>query len=190
MTTLLVGSLVGMVFFVLQQGWPVWYDKADFPINGQYCFLINIAISVALYVGVSLLTRQPDFNMDRMLHRGEYAAADEAMPELRPTRWWQSIFGITPMFNRRDRITAYIIVGWFLFWLGAFVVGMAYGLLANPADAVWVRFWYIYLCLNFALLVGTTLWLGIGGIKDVLSLFKTMSGANRDATDDGTVNRH
>jgi len=67
---------------------------------------------------------------------------------------------------------------------------MAYGFLANPADAVWVRFWDIYLCLNFALLVGTTLWLGIGGIKDVLSLFKTMSGTNRDATDDGTVNRH
>lgn len=190
MTTLLAGSLVGMMFFILQQGWPVWYAKADFPINGQYCFLINIVFSSALYVGTSLLTRQPDFNMDRMLHRGEYAAADELLPELRPTRWWQTIFGITPMFNRRDRITAYLIVGWFLFWLGTFVVGMIYGVLINPPDAVWVNFWFIYLCLNFAVLMGSTLWLGIGGIQDVLALFKTMSGARRDTADDGTVSHH
>jgi SSS family solute:Na+ symporter len=190
MATLLAGSLVGMVFFILQQGWPVWYANADFPINGQYCFLINILFSIALYVGISLLSREPDFKMDRMLHRGAYAAAGEALPELRPTCWWQTIFGITPMFNRRDRITAYIIVGWFLFWLGTFIAGMTYGFLADPADAVWVRFWYVYLCLNFAVLVGTTLWLGIGGIKDVLALFKTMSGASRDDSDDGTVSNH
>ena len=189
MATLIAGSIVGMVFFVLQQAWPIWYDKSEFPINGQYCFLINIIFSVILYVTTSLLSNEHDFNMDRMLHRGQYTDQDEVLPELRPTRWWQTIFGITPMFNRRDRITAYIIVGWFLFWLGTFVVGMIYGFLANPADAVWVRFWYVYLCLNFAVLVGTTLWLGIGGIKDVLALFKTMSGANRDASDDGTV-RH
>jgi SSS family solute:Na+ symporter len=185
MTTLIAGSLVGMVFFVLQQGWPVWYNKAEFPINGQYCFLINIAFSVSIYAGLSLLTCTEDFNMEKMLHRGRYAITDEALPVLRPTRWWQSIFGITPMFNLRDRITAYIIVGWFLFWLGTFIVGMIYGFFAKPSDAVWVTFWYVYLCLNFAVLVGTTVWLGIGGIKDVLSLFSTMGAADRDFSDTG-----
>ncbi len=185
MTTLILGSIVGMVFFVLQQGWPYWYDKAEFPINGQYCFLINIVFSVILYVSLSLLTRQEDFNMDKMLHRGEYADKNEVLPELRPTQWWQRIFGITPMFNLRDRITAYVIVGWFLFWLGAFLFGMAYGYLVAPKDSVWVNFWYFYLCLNFVVLVGTTLWLGIGGIKDVLSLFKTMGAKDRDYSDTG-----
>jgi SSS family solute:Na+ symporter len=185
MSTLIAGSVVGMIFFVLQQGWPVWYQKAEFPINGQYCFLINIAFSILLYVGISLLTCTESFNMERMLHRGPYAAAGEVLPELRPTRWWQSVFGITPMFNRRDRITAYIIVGWFLFWLGTFIAGMTYGYLANPRDELWVDFWLVYLCLNFAVLVGTTLWLGIGGIKDVLALFKTMRGADRDFSDTG-----
>jgi SSS family solute:Na+ symporter len=185
MATLLAGSLLGMVFFVLQQGWPVWYAKTEFPINGQYCFLINIAFSITLYVSTSLLTEKQDFNMERMLHRGRYAAADEVLPELRPTRWWQSLFGITPMFKLRDRITAYIIVGWFHFGLGAFIVGMTYGYFAQPDDAVWVNFWYAYLCLNFALLIGTTLWLGIGGIQDVLALFTTMGAAGRDFSDTG-----
>lgn len=185
MSTLLAGSLVGMIFFILQQGWPVWHDKAEFPINGQYCFLINIAFSTSLYAGISLLTRTVSFNMDKMLHRGQYADPNEVLPELRPTRWWQSIFGITPMFNLRDRITAYIIVGWFLFWLGTFIAGMTYGYFAKPDDKLWVNFWYVYLCLNFAVLVGTTLWLGIGGIKDVISLFKTMGAAGRDFSDTG-----
>jgi len=185
MSTLIAGSVVGMIFFILQQGWPVWYHKTEFPINGQYCFLINITFSILLYVGISLLTSTESFNMERMLHRGPYAAAGEVLPELRPTRWWQSIFGITPMFNRRDRITAYIIVGWFLFWLGTFIAGMTYGYLANPKDELWVDFWLVYLCLNFAVLVGTTLWLGIGGIKDALALFKTMGAADRDFSDTG-----
>ena len=45
MTTLLAGSAIGLSFFVLQQAWPYWHHKAEFPINGQYCFLINIAFS-------------------------------------------------------------------------------------------------------------------------------------------------
>ena len=185
MVTLIAGSILGMVFFVLQQGWPIWYAKAEFPINGQYCFLINIVFSILLYVGISLLTCTEEFNMEKLLHRGAYADKNEVLPELRPTRWWQSIFGITPMFTLRDRITAYIIVGWFLFWLGTFIAGMTYGYFANPGDAVWVNFWYVYLCLNFTVLVGTTLWLGIGGIKDVLSLFKTMGASGRDFSDTG-----
>jgi SSS family solute:Na+ symporter len=187
MATLIAGSVVGMVFFILQQGWPIWHDKAEFPINGQYCFLINIVFSVILYVSLSLLTKQEDFNMEKMLHRGAYADKNEALPELRPTQWWQSIFGITPMFNKRDRITAYIIVGWFLFWLGTFLAGMAYGHFCKPDDSVWVNFWYVYLCLNFAVLVGTTLWLGIGGIQDVRSLFKTMGAKDRDYSDTGEM---
>jgi solute:Na+ symporter, SSS family len=185
MTTLIAGSVVGFIFFVLQQGWPHWHDKVEFPINGQYCFLINIVFSAALYFVVSVLTARGEFDMDRLLHRGQYALKGEELPVLLPTKWWERIFGITPMFNRRDRITAYIVVGWFLAWLGMFAAGMIYGYAAHPAEADWARFWHIYLYISFALLVGTTLWLRIGGIRDVRSLFRSMSATDRDFSDTG-----
>ncbi len=189
MTTLLVGSAVGLVFFCCQQFWPNFHDQAEFPLNGQWIFLITMAFSSALYIIMSLLNPQPDFNLDKMLHRGEYAVRGEALPELRPTKRWQMIFGITPMFNRRDRLTAYLIVGWFLGWLGVFGAGMVYGWLVDPGQVAWAKFWRIYLYLSFGLLVCTTLWLGIGGLRDLRNLLRSLRSTERDFSDDGSVKR-
>jgi solute:Na+ symporter, SSS family len=185
MTTLLAGSAVGVTFFILQQGWPYWHDKAEFPVNGQYCFLINIVFSTLLYAAVSFLTCKEDFNMDRMLHRGRYAVPGEELPLFRPTKRWQTIFGITPMFNRRDRVTAYLIVGYFLVWLGVFAVGMIYGAIVDPGALAWARFWHFYLYISAGLLVVTTIWLGIGGLGDMASLFRSLRSADRDFSDTG-----
>jgi SSS family solute:Na+ symporter len=185
MVTLVAGCLLGLTTFIVQQFWPVWHNKADFPINAQYCFLINIVFSTVLYVVVSLLTRTEDYNMEKLLHRGKYAVEGEALPELRPVKRWQSVFGITPMFNTRDRITAYVVVGWFLVWMGVFAIGMIYGTLADPGEAAWARFWHLYLYISFGLLVCTTLWLGIGGCRDMASLFRSMRETNRDFGDTG-----
>jgi SSS family solute:Na+ symporter len=186
--TLVVGAVAGIGHIVLRWGWNGWTGH-DFPINSQWVFLLTIVFSIILYVGISLLTCKEDFNMDKMLYRGQYAAKGEPLPELRPTQWWQSIFGITPMFNRKDRLTAYIIVGWFLFWLGVFAGGMVYGYLVDPGEAFWAKFWHVYLYVSFAVLVGSTVWLGIGGIKDVINLFKSMRATDRDFSDTGET-RH
>jgi hypothetical protein len=123
--------------------------------------------------------------MEKMLHRGAYALKGEALPELRPTRWWQTIFGITPMFNKRDRLTAYLIVGWFLAWLGVFAAGMIYGSLADPGEAAWAKFWHVYLYINFAVLLGSTLWLGLGGLRDLRNLLTSLGSTERDFSDTG-----
>jgi solute:Na+ symporter, SSS family len=185
LTTLLAGSAVGLVFFVLQQGWPSWHNDAEFPINGQYGFLINIVFSSVLYTAVSLLTCRHDFNMEKMLHRGKYAVPGEELPTLRPTKRWQTIFGITPMFNFRDRVTAYLIVGYFLAWLGVFAAGMVYGAIADPGAFAWAQFWHIYIYISAGLLVVTTFWLGIGGLRDVASLFRSLRAKDRDYSDTG-----
>ncbi len=187
MTTLLVGSGVGLVFFGCQQLWPHYHDKADFPINGQWIFLITICFSVVLYAVASLLDPKPDFDMEKMLHRGAYAVKGEELQELRPTKWWQTIFGITPMFNRRDRLTAYLIVGWFLAWLGVFAGGMIYGWLADPGQLAWAKFWHVYIYTSVGLLVCSTLWLGIGGLRDLRYLLRSLRSSERDFGDDGTV---
>lgn len=186
-TTLIAGSLIGLTTFIVQQTWPHFHNHADFPVNAQYCYLFNIIFSITLYVVVSLLTCKEEVNMDKLLHRGAFAVQGEELPNMRPTRWWQNFFGITPMFNRRDRITAYVIVGWFLVWLGVFIVGMIYGWVADPSDAVWAKFWHVYLFISVGVLVGSTLWLGIGGLRDLRRLFRSLRSAERDFSDDGTV---
>jgi len=189
MTTLAAGSLVGFVFFILQQTWPTLsgVKGSEFPINGQFCFLINIVFSLTLYTMISLLDPKPDFDMEKMLHRGAFVTKGDELPKLLPTQWWQTLFGITPMFNRRDRLTAYLIVGWFLAWLGVFAARMTYGWIADPGETAWAKFWHVYIYLSFGLLICTTLWLGIGGLRDLRNLMRNLRSTERDLSDDGTV---
>jgi SSS family solute:Na+ symporter len=195
LTTLLAGAAVGAMFFYLLQFWPhaqPWFAQFwpglpsdEFPINGAYCFLINIVFCVVLYVSVSLLTCRQDCDMDKLLHRGKYAVRGEELPTLRPTRWWQTVFGITPMFNRRDRLTAYAVVGYFLFWLVVFAAGMLYGHFRQPSDADWAKYWHAYIYISAGLLLVTTVWLGIGGLRDLRNLFRSLSTSKRDYDDTG-----
>jgi Na+/proline symporter len=175
---------------VLNAAYDSLAKEEKFPINGQYMFLITILFSLFLYGTVSWLDNCPAFNMDKMLHRGAYAIQGEALPELRPTRWWQTIFGITPMFNKRDRLTAYLIVGWFLAWLGVFAAGMVYGAVADPGEAAWAKFWHVYLYISFGLLVGSTVWLGVGGLRDLRNLLTSLGSTERDFSDDGRAAAH
>jgi len=177
---------LGIGHIVLRCKWANWTGH-DFPINSQWVFLITILFSVLVYVGVSWLEVGKAFNMDKILHRGPYAEAGERLPDLRPTRWWHTIFGITPMFSRRDRLSAFVVVGYFLLWLGVFVSGTIYGWVADPGEAAWARFWLVYLCLGFAQLVIGTLWLGLGGCRDLGSLLRDLRKAERDFTDDGSI---
>lgn len=91
------------------------------------------------------------------------------------------------MFNRRDRVTAYLIVGYFMFWLGVFCAGMIYGTLFDPGEMAWAKFWHVYIYISAGLLVCTTVWLGIGGLRDLASLFHSLRSADRDFTDTGEV---
>jgi SSS family solute:Na+ symporter len=187
MTTLLTGSLVGLILLGCQQLWPRFHNHADFPINGQWIFLISIIFCSVLYVVTSLLDPKADFNMEKMLHRGPYAVEGEELQELRPTHWWQTIFGITPMFNRRDRLTAYLIVGWFLIWMVVFGAGMIYGWLADPGQMAWAKFWHVYIYIMVGFLICSTTWLGIAGLRDLRHLLNSLRGAARDFDDDGSV---
>ena len=181
-----LGTLLGIAFVICTQGWHTWTGH-PFPINGQWSYLLNIVISVVLYVTISLCDREPAHNMDKLLHRGAYAIAGEHPAERKRMPLWQRLLGITREFNREDRITAYLIVGYFLVSLAVFSFGMVYASIAHPGDDAWAKFWHVFLAVQLLLLFCGTICLGAGGIRDMWRLFHTLNSSARDFTDDGTV---
>jgi solute:Na+ symporter, SSS family len=186
--TMAVGVAFAAAVIVTQQFWPRFHGKEAFPINGQWCFFGNICLCLLTYVIVSLLDKQPAHDMDKLLNRGQYAKADTIAPEaVGKVAWYERIFGITPMFNLHDKITAYAVVGLFLSFFVIFCVGMLIGFAAELSVDAWAKFWRIFLLFNYGVLIVSTLWLGIGGIKDLISLVKGMRSEKADAHDDGFV---
>jgi hypothetical protein len=57
----------------------------------------------------------------------------------------------------------------------------------DPGQAAWAKFWHVYLYFSFGLLVSSTLWLGIGGLRDLRNLLHNLRSTKRDHSDDGTV---
>ena len=192
LATFIFGTLIGIAFIIISQGWPIWTSHngrrgSSFSINGQWAYLLNVVVSISIYVSVSLCGKEPADDMDKLLHRGPYAIAGEHPKQRRHVALWQRLFGITEQFNRADRTTAFIIVGYFLLSLATFAFGMLYAFVAKPGDDAWAEFWHLYMGIQFLLLIGGTLWLGIGGIRDMTRLFRDLQSAARDFSDDGTV---
>jgi solute:Na+ symporter, SSS family len=188
--TLVVGVAFAAGVILLQQIWPHGHAGKAFPINGQWCFFANICLCVATYVLVSLTDRAPRHDMDKLLNRGAYAKADTIQPgPVGRVAWYERLFGITPMFDRHDKITAYAVVGLFLGFLAIFCVGMAIGFTVKPDADAWARFWRIFLFLNYGVLMVSTTWLAIGGVKDLMKLVRGMRGERVDVHDDGWVGK-
>jgi SSS family solute:Na+ symporter len=192
--TLIFGLVVGTALLILTQ---LWVDiaphfpalPAKFPLSGQVSYLGTAFASILLYVVVSLLDKQPDHDMDQLLHRGKYTLPNELLAHDQPVSGWQRIFGITRMFNREDRVTAYFLMGYFLLSLLVFATGMVIGVLKHPTESQWAAFWGIFLIVQVCLLVTSTLWLGIGGVRDTLRLFVGIKAEQADDADTGEV-RH
>ena len=191
--TLIIGTTLGLIGFIgkqywpsLHQAWPGWFRGDSFPIDAQWFMLWTVLICLASYVCISLMGNAR-FNIDKMLHRGKYAIETDQTHVDEETTLWQRIFGIDREFNWTDRLIAYSIVGWFLIWLLVFVVGTVYGIVKDPGELFWAKFWHIYLWILFVLAVVVTVWLSWGGIRDTFRLFKQLHTQERDYSDDGMV---
>ncbi|HEX7261814.1 MAG TPA: hypothetical protein VF258_08375, partial [Luteolibacter sp.] len=63
------------------------------------------------------------------------------------------------------------------------------GVLKHPTEDQWAKFWGVFLIVQVCLLVASTFWLGIGGVRDTLRLFAGIKAEQADDTDTGEV-RH
>ncbi len=169
--------------------WPILASGVEFPFNGMQmsCFAAVVAMSV--YILVSLATCRAPVDMDALLHRGQYAVkGDHTAPDARPVSGLRS-FGFTSEFTTGDKIIYVLKLATFFLFFGVFVVGTMWGLIWGVSDEAWVRYWWLNLIFTGAVGTATTIWFLIGGVKDLVNLFRTLAQGSQDE-DDGFVTEH
>ena len=169
-------------------GVPQFYpDGRRIPLlDGQEAGFWASVISLVSYIVISLceryIRRMPDFNLDRMLHRGAYALPGEAKPAV-----GLKALGFNNAFTLSDKIIYLITIGWNLVW---FVIGITLLLLERAGvmtAARWSNFWIWFMIIGVVVGFGTTIWFLIGGVSDMRKLFHTLKTAHSDDSDDGRV---
>ena len=174
--------------------WIVWtMDPIKFPINSKEIFFIAMLFSVAAYCVVSLLTCRKPFNLDKMLHRGEYADENSIKPPAVKRNIFVRLIGITPEYTRGDKIIAYSVFTYtfiyrFIFTFIAVAIWNAF----SPWKPAW---WDKYFLITSLIVPGivaaiSSVWFLIGGIVDLRRLFIDLGKrGDIDESDNGQVRK-
>ena len=174
--------------------WVVWkMDAIKYPINAKEIFFIAMVFSLAMYWIVSLLTCRTPFNLDKMLHRGEYADEKSIKPPAVKRSIFSRLIGITPEYTKGDRVIAYCVFGYtfvyrFLFTFLMVILWNAF----SPWKPEWWAKYFLITSLIVPGIVATisTVWFFIGGMVDLRRLFIDLGKRTEvDENDNGTVNK-
>jgi SSS family solute:Na+ symporter len=209
MASLCVGSIVAVVLNVLMQVWAsiapglarfagpgsvgryLSAHAERFPLNGIQLSIVVAALAAATYVVVSLLTCREPFNLDKMLHRGQYRIDDDGPLAANPRKrsWLARLVNITEQFTTGDRVLAYLTVGWTLLWKFVAVSIVLWTLLVGRLSPNW---WFHYTMISqvwitLAIGIVVTVWFTWGVLGDMRDLFRTLGAIKRNDADDGTV---
>ena len=182
-SALLTGSFVAVGGIIIKQIDP------EFFINGQEFWGLAMLASSLVYVIVSLLSGKKDFNMDKMLHKGEYAIEGETQvvsPEM--ARGWR-VMGMGKEFTRGDKVIYIAAYTWTFAWAAVFLVGTWANLTSTIGDTSWMTFWKVFIIINTVASVFIIIWFTIGGTRDLRDMLKRLSTAVRNHQDDGFVKR-
>ena len=163
----------------------------EFPVNGQWLYFIAMLTGLLLYILVSLLTCRRPFDMDRMLHRGQYALAGEGNKA--KLAWsLRSVLGITDEFTKGDKaltwsVFLYTTAMWVLF-LAVVFLNLVFGFWSKEG---WMQYFFITgLLLPAAIGLVSTVWFTIGGVWGLRNLFSRLKVLQRNNLDDGRVVGH
>ena len=128
-------------------------------------------------------------DMDKLLHRGQYAVQDEnAVVAAVPSKGWK-LLGMGKEFTRFDKFIYIMNYVWTGGWTLVFIVGTIYNLTHEVSDDTWMKFWRIYLLIHAGVAVVVIFWFMVGGFKDLKAMVKRLRTMDRDDSDDGFVAR-
>ena len=207
----LVETLGNLMFNISRPLHPyvLWQiNPIKFPINAYEISFLALISSCIGYVIVSLcqtlrISWRPFriswreerlFNLDKMLHRGEYA---DDKSKVITSKWtlrntFSKLIGITPEYTRGDRAIAYGVFCYtFVYrFLGTFVLVALLNCLSPWGRHGWSNFYLVTILLvPFGVALISTFWFMIGGIIDLRHLFIDLEARKRDFADDGRVEK-
>ena len=176
------------------------------PINTYEMMFIIMCISITLYVVVSLsetlkISFKPFkigwredklFNLERMLHRGKYAVDGEVKTQMKWTfkNVFSKLIGITPEYSIGDKVIAWSIFSYsIIYQFGlAFLMVLIWNSVSPWAAGWWSTYFLIVVLIVPAVMASITcVWFGIGGVVDLLRLFRDLKTRVVNPLDDGRV---
>ena len=180
-SAMITGSSIAVGGIVIQQIIP------DFPINGQMFWGLAMLGSSVVYIVVSMFRKKQSFDMDRMLHRGEYAVEGEIkITKDQPQKGWK-VLGMTEEFTKGDKLIYIATYTWTFLWVVVFIIGTIYNLTNDVSNSAWMKFWEIYVWIYLLVSIIVIIWFTIGGVINLKEMLCTLKMMKRDHSDDGFV---
>jgi SSS family solute:Na+ symporter len=179
---MITGALTAGINILLKQYIP------GYPINGQWGWFMAMVLASAVYFVVSLLTSGKAFDLDKLLHRGEYAVKDDKIKGSDEVVKGWKVLAPTKEFTLGDKTIYWFTTGWTAAWVVVFVVGTLFYFFVRPfTNDQWMTFWQIYTYLFLGASIIVTIWFTIGGLKNLFEMIHALKHNIRDHNDDGFV---
>lgn len=165
---------------------------AKLPFNSMHISFFSAIAASCSYVIASLFSKpDPDFDMDRMLHRGKYALkTDEHHETPGKPNLILKMLGIGKEFTGGDKFIYFFATAFQLFWFIAFVIGTIFYSIYGASDDTWANWWLFRTSLMAIVALITFIWFFWGGTRDSVDLFRTLKTAPKNILDDGSVVGH
>jgi len=174
----------------------VWQmDAVKFPVNSVELYFMAMLAGIAAYVVGSLVTYRKPYNLERLLHRGEYSidGAKSIKSAWTLRNAVGKLIGITPEYTRGDRIIAWSVFGYaFVYKLGFCFIAVLVWNMISPWPLQWWSTYFFITSLVVTAIIGiaSTIWFMAGGIIDTRRLFKDLEKRVDNPLDDGRVVGH
>lgn len=161
------------------------------PLAGNWLTLVSIFAAIVAYFISPLLQfltgKLKPFNLEKMLHRGEYAIEGDHLAK--PATGLKTLIP-SEEFNTGDKVIYWGKLAWTGLFCAMFLLILGLHLSKSNLDnTFWLNFWkyrtIIYIVLGFSL----TIWFVVGSIFDVRFMVRRLREDKGDEHDDGSVTK-
>ena len=174
----------------------IWrMDAVKFPINSYEIGMIAMISGVIAYIVGSLITYRQPYNLDRLLHRGEYAVDGEKQEKI-PWSFksmWNKLIGITSEYTTGDRIIAWSVFTYNIIYklILAFIAVLIWNRISPWPKEWWSTYFHVTIILIPSIAgIITTVWFMTGGIIHLRQLFRDLAKRVDNPLDNGQVEGH
>jgi SSS family solute:Na+ symporter len=174
----------------------VWkMDSVKFPINSIEISVIATLFSIVAYIAISLLTYRGAYNLDRMLHRGQYNTdgTQQVKEPWTVKLFFTKLIGLSPECTRGDKILIWSVFMYAFVYqvIICFVMVLIWNFFW-PWPASWWTNYFYYTAMLVSAVVGiiSTVWFMIGGFVDTRQMFRDLEHSVNNPLDDGRVKGH